>query len=313
MASSAIAGVDTASEILSYAGKGSFLFVAINKDWLQAHGRAFGAANRDTIVATEHMSVSRMSEVLNSDAPFKMDLMNILVKKGLFAFALMASRSPHFMRMFSPTTFCLAAYSGNLPMTAYIGRSVRAGFPGKKHVALCAAAGGSVSVIKFLLREGHMPGLGTQALSIIYDSMVHEAIGHARVDALSLLLNDDGFRSDIGGIDWGGWRNVFAALTVSARAGDIPTLHWFGAHGGVKGCDDVYGVLCIEAAGAGQFETLKFLKARGYRLTSRAFKACGKVAGKEMLDWMHQQGCPKDKDIFVEAAISGNLAAIRSL
>lgn len=237
--------------------------------------------------------------------------MNILAKKGLFAFAIKGSRSPYFMSMFSPSTFAWAAYSGNYVMTAFIGRRLHVGFPAKKHVALRAVEGGSVEIIRFLLHEGHLPPRGSHALALMYTAIVYEALERGHVDVLALLLNEDSFKAKAGGLHWGGWGNIFGALSVSARAGDIRTLDWFGVEGGVEVCDDVTGVLCAEAARAGQLETLKFLKCRGYRLSQRAFKACGTVGNEEILNWMVEAGCPTDNGIFVEASLSGNLAAIR--
>lgn len=74
--------------------------MAIKRAWREAHEAAFGAANKDMIVATNYMSASKMCEMLGSDAPHKLGLMSVQAKKGLFAFALMGSRSPYFLHVF---------------------------------------------------------------------------------------------------------------------------------------------------------------------------------------------------------------------
>lgn len=113
-------------------------------------------------------------------------------------------------------------------------------------------------------RGAHTTPWDARAISV-YNAMAYEALARGHVDVLDLLQNN-GFKAEIGDREWAGWRDISGDLGAIARAGGTDTLHWFGVHCGVKGGDDVTGVLCAEAAGAGEFEMLKSLKSRGYRL-----------------------------------------------
>ena len=304
---------DVACSVISFVGGGNYLFLAINKAWEEAHKMALGVSNTSTVVATRYMSLPLMTEILESDAPYAVDLMNVLAKKGLFTFARMASKAPYYLHMFSPTTFGWAAYSGNVVMTAFIGRRKTMGcFPANKHHALRAAEGGSVEVIRFLLRENHMPEPGSFGMVLLHDSMVEEALQNGRLEVLDLLLNDDAFKAKIGGFEWEGWADIFGRLAASARAGDVRTLDWFVMNAGVKAHNDVTNVMCTEAAGSGNLGTLKFLKSRGHHFSRSAFRAAGRAGSRAMLDWMVTEGgCVPHEDIYIEASTTGNIEAIR--
>ena len=174
-----------------------------------------------------------------------------------------------------------------------------------------AAAGGSVDIIRFLMREGHMPPRGSAALDLLHNAMVAEAVENGRVGVLSLLLNDGKFKSAMGGFKWRGWNQIFRVLEKRARVGDVRTLRWFMSDGGVKGMHDVCGVLCTAAAAAGNADTLRFLLSEGCPLTRSVFKSAGKVCNKDVLDWLVQNGCPVDSGVFMEAADNGNLEALQ--
>ena len=312
MSSSVLLGSDVACCVLAFAGEGNFLFLAIQKDWLSAHARVFGASNKKTVVASKHMSAPQIRLVLSSDAAKKVDVMDVAARKGLFLFARRASLPPYNLNMFSRKTFGSAAFSGNLAMTTYIGRRVQPPTPTyTKHVALCAAAGGSVDIIRFLLREGHMAPRGSAALDLLHNGMVEEAVESGRLAVLTLLLNDAKFKTAVGGFKWRGWQNIFRALQKRAYVGDVRTLRWFMTDGGVKGMHDVCGVLPAAAAAAGQVDTLKFLTSEGCSLTRSAFRSAGKAGSREVLDWLVQNGCPVDNGVFVEAADHGNLQALQ--
>ena len=312
MSSNVLLGSDVACCVMAFAGEGNFLFLAIQKDWLSAHARVFGAFNKKTVVASKHMSAPQMKLVLSSNAAKQVDIMDVAAREGLFSFARMASLPPYNLNMFSRKTFGSAATSGNLAMTAFIGRRVQPPtLTYTKNVALCAAAGGSVDIIRFLLREGHMAPRGSAALDLLHNGMVEEAVEGGRVGVLGLLLIDGEFKSAMGGFEWRGWNDIFRVLEKRAYVGDIRTLRWFFNDGGVKGMHDVCGMLSAAAAAAGNVDTLKFLWKEGCPLTRSAFRSAGKAGGKEVLDWLVQNGCPVDNGVFIEAADHGNLQALQ--
>lgn len=312
MSSEVLLGSDVACCVMAFAGEGNYLFLAIQKDWLAAHTRVFGASNKKTVVASKHMSAPQMRLVLNSDAAKQVDVMDVAVRKGLFSFARRASLPPYNLNMFSRKVFGSAAFSGNLAMTAFIGRRVQSPtLTYKKNVALCAAAGGSVDMVRFLLREGHMAARGSAALDLLHNGMVEEAVANGRVSVLGLLLSDGEFKSAMGGFKWRGWNDIFRVLEKRAYVGDLRTLRWFLNDGGVKGMHDVCGVLSAAAAAAGNVDTLKFLWKEGCPLTRSVFKSAGKACNKEVLDWLVQNGCPVDTGVFIEAADHGNLEALQ--
>lgn len=312
MSSSVLLGSDVACCVLAFAGEGNFLFLAIQKDWLAAHARVFGASNKRTVVASRHMSVPQMNLVLSSDAAKQVDVMDVAARKGLLCFARKASLPPYNLNMFSRKVFGSAAFSGNLAMTALIGRRVQPStLVYTKHVALRAAEGGSVEIIRFLLREGHMAPKGSKALDLLHNGMVEEALENGRVEVLCLLLNDVKFKHAIGKVKWRGWRDIFCVLEERAYVGDLRTLRWFLNDGGVKGIHDVRGVLPAAAAAGGNLDTLKFLSSEGCSLTPSAFKAAGRAASTEVLDWLIQNDCPVDNGVFIEAADYGNLEALQ--
>ena len=293
MSSAALLGSDIACCVIAFAGEGNFLFLAVQKDWLSAHARVFGASNKRTVVASKHMSAPQMELVLSSDAARHVDVMDVAARKGLLSFARRASLPPYNLNMFSRKAFGSAAFSGNLAMTAVIGRHVQPPtLVYAKHAALRAAAGGSVEIIRFLLREGHMAPRGSSALDFLYNGMIQEAVGNGRVNVLSLLLNDVKFKKAMGELKWQGWQDIFRVLAERAHVGDVGTLRWFLNDGGVKGMHDVLGVLCTAAAAAGKVDTLQLLSSEGCPLAPSAFEAAEKAGNKEVLDWLAESGCP---------------------
>lgn len=312
MSAEVLLGSDVACCVMTFVGEGNFLFLAIQKDWLAAHAIVFGASNKRTVVATKHMSAPQMDLVLNSDAAKHVDVVDVAARKGLLSLARRVSLPPYNLNMFSRKTFGSAASSGNLAMTTFIGRRVQPPtLTYTKNVALCAAAGGSVDIIRFLLREGHMAPRGSVALDLLHNGMVEEAVENGRVGVLSLLLNDRKFRSAMGGFKWRGWNDIFRVLEKRAHVGDVRTLRWFMNDGGVRGMHDVCGVLSAAAAASGNVDTLKFLSSEGWPLTRSVFKSAGKACSKEVLDWLVQNGCPVDNGVFIEAADHGNLEAMQ--
>lgn len=125
MSADVLLGSDVACLVMAFAGEGNFLFLAIQKDWLAAHAKVFGALNKKTVVVSRHMSAPRMKLVLSSDAARVVDMMDVAARKGSLSFARVASLPPYSLNMFSHKTFGSAASSGNLAMTTCIGRRVR--------------------------------------------------------------------------------------------------------------------------------------------------------------------------------------------
>jgi hypothetical protein len=104
-------------------------------------------------------------------------------------------------------------------------------------------------------------------------------------------------------------RRVYQLVAWKAiQFGDLSGLQFLHQRGDL---DDILNSLCRLAAGGGQLEILKWLRANDFPWGKQTCERAASGGHIEVLQWAHANGCPWNENICACAAYGGHLGVLQ--